>query len=201
MGKIFRHLKTLHSWMGLIALPWVILFGLSGLYLNHPQLVSQILPDSAYGAEAEMFASLDVPLTPETAANIARQYWPESPMNAIRQIKYHGFDAVEFTRGAGRIIVAKETGHYYTKTNFQNVLYSPQGEAVDRKIYWNYLLGVFHRNGWFSQTIGTILADITAIILIAFGLSGITLWYLPRHKRIKKDLVERFFRSEKRQRL
>jgi len=150
MGKIFRHLKTLHSWMGLIALPWVILFGLSGLYLNHPQLVSQILPDSAYGAEAEMFASLDVPLTPETAANIARQYWPESPMNAIRQIKYHGFDAVEFTRGAGRIIVAKETGHYYTKTNFQNVLYSPQGEAVDRKIYWNYLLGVFHRNGWFQ---------------------------------------------------
>lgn len=191
MGKIYRQLRNIHSWMGILSLPWIMLFGLSGLYLNHPQLVSSVLPSPNYSDNAETFAPLETPLTPEFAAVIAHKYWPDSPMKSIRQISYHGFDAIEFNREAGAIIVAKETGHYYTKTRYQNVLYSPTGEAVDRKFYWSYILGVFHRTGWFGWSIGTILADVTAIILIVFAFTGMALWYLPKHKKIKKRFTAR----------
>ena len=188
MAQIMKALRTIHSYMGVIALPWVILFGISGLYLNHPNLITIILPSSSYSDTSEQFEPIEIPLTSEQAADIARLYFTESPMKSIREINYHGFDSIEFQRESGTIIVSKETGHYYVKNNFQNVLHSADGVVVDRKIYWNYFLGVFHRTGWFGWSIGTLLADITAFVLIIFGISGITLWYLPRHRRFKRKL-------------
>ncbi|MBL9048118.1 MAG: hypothetical protein JNK34_12550, partial [Tabrizicola sp.] len=33
-----RLVRTLHSWLGLLILPWVILAGFTGLYMNHEDL-------------------------------------------------------------------------------------------------------------------------------------------------------------------
>lgn len=188
MAQVLKVFRTIHSYLGIIALPWVILFGISGLYLNHPNLITNILPASAYSDTSEQFESLETPLTSEQAADIARLYFQNSPMKSIREIEYHGFNSIEFQRESGTIIVSKETGHYYVKNNFQNVLHSADGVVVDRKIYWNYFLGVFHRTGWFGWSIGTILADITAFALIIFGISGMTIWYIPRHRRFKRKV-------------
>ena len=188
MAQVLKVFRTIHSYLGIIALPWVILFGISGLYLNHPNLISNILPASSYSDTSEQFESLETPLTSEQAADIARLYFQNSPMKSIREIEYHGFNSIEFQRESGTIIVSKETGHYYVKNNFQNVLHSADGVVVDRKIYWNYFLGVFHRTGWFGWSIGTILADITAFALIIFGISGMTIWYIPRHRRFKRKV-------------
>ena len=188
MAQVLKVFRTIHSYLGIIALPWVILFGISGLYLNHPNLITNILPASAYSDTSEQFESLETPLTSEQAADIARLYFQNSPMKSIREIEYHGFNSIEFQRESGTIIVSKETGHYYVKNNFQNVLHSADGVVVDRKIYWNYFLGVFHRTGWFGWSIGTILADITAFALITFGISGMTIWYIPRHRRFKRKV-------------
>lgn len=188
MAQALKVFRTIHSYLGIIALPWVILFGISGLYLNHPNLITNILPASAYSDTSEQFESLETPLTSEQAADIARLYFQNSPMKSIREIEYHGFNSIEFQRESGTIIVSKETGHYYVKNNFQNVLHSADGVVVDRKIYWNYFLGVFHRTGWFGWSIGTIFADITAFALIIFGISGMTIWYIPRHRRFKRKV-------------
>lgn len=188
MAQVLKVFRTIHSYLGIIALPWVILFGISGLYLNHPNLISNILPASSYSNTSEKFTPLETPLTSEQAADIARLYFQDSPMKSIREIEYHGFNSIEFQRESGTIIVSKETGHYYVKSNFQNVLHSADGVVVDRKIYWNYFLGVFHRTGWFGWSIGTILADITAFALIIFGISGMTIWYIPRHRRFKRKV-------------
>ena len=183
MAKSLKILRTLHSYLGILALPWIIFFGVTGLYLNHPDTVLSLFPYKSYTDSAYEFEQLDAPLTAEQASEIARPIWPQSDMKAVERVKYHGYDTIHFVREAGTIIVAAETGHYYVKSNLKNTLYSPNGEALNRKIYWNYVLGVFHRTGWLGWSLGTILADITAITLIAFGLSGVTLWYLPRHKR------------------
>lgn len=188
MAQVLKVFRTIHSYLGIIALPWVILFGISGLYLNHPNLITNILPASSYSDTSEQFEPIETPLTSAQAADIARLYFQGSPMKSIREIEYHGFDSIEFQRESGTIIVSKETGHYYVKNNFQNVLHSADGVVVDRKIYWNYFLGVFHRTGWFGWSIGTILADITAFALIIFGISGMTIWYIPRHRRFKRKV-------------
>ncbi|SDJ33880.1 hypothetical protein [Lutimaribacter saemankumensis] len=109
-------------------------------------------------------------------------------MTSVSEVVYHGHDAIRFEREAGQIIVAVNTGHYYVKSRLKNLHYAPDGTLVGRKIYWNYVFGVFHRTGWLGWSLGTILADITSLALIVFGLSGMALWYLPKHKRFKRRL-------------
>lgn len=38
-----RLLKTIHSWLGVIVLPWVLIIGFTGLFLNHQSLVMGLL--------------------------------------------------------------------------------------------------------------------------------------------------------------
>ena len=189
MPLVLKYVRLLHSWFGVIALPWVIFFGLTGFYLNHPDAVRTILPFQTYEDNADVFPSLAQPISAEAAADVARNYWPKSKMLSIKNIEYHGFEAFEFEREAGYIIVVKSTGHYYVKSRIQNKMYSPNGELLERKMYWNYVFGVFHRTGWLGWSIGTILADITAFSLMIFGFSGLVLWYLPKHRRFKRTLA------------
>ena len=189
MPLVLKYVRLLHSWFGVIALPWVIFFGLTGFYLNHPDAVRTFLPLQSYEENTNAFPILAQPLTADAAADIARSFWPESKMLSVKNITYHGNEAFQFERDAGYIIVAKETGHYYVKSRIQNKMFSPEGELLERKIYWNYVFGVFHRTGWFGWSIGTILADITAFSLMIFGFSGLILWYLPKHKRFKRKIL------------
>ncbi|MDC1438834.1 PepSY domain-containing protein, partial [Planktomarina temperata] len=93
-----------------------------------------------------------------------------------------------YTHTGSPFIVVSDTGHYYVKSRLQNKMFAPDGSLENRKLYWAYVFGVFHRTGWLGWSIGTVLADITAIALIIFGFSGLVLWYLPKHKRFKRRL-------------
>jgi len=188
MATTLKFLRTLHSWLGIVALPWVILFGLTGFYLNHPDVVRSILPLTSYEDIGTQFETLPVPLSMTEASVVAQTYWPDSPMKSVTEIVYHGHDAIKFEREEGQVIVAVKTGHFYVKSNFKNLLFSPEGEMVGRKIYWNYVFGIFHRTGWLGWNLGTVLADITSLALIVFGLSGMVLWYLPKHRRFKRRM-------------
>ena len=191
MAATLKFLRKLHSWLGIIALPWVILFGVTGFYLNHPDVIRAILPLTSYEDVGSRFEVLPKPLTMEEAEKIAQAYWPESQMKSVGKSVYHGYEAINFEREAGQIIVAVDTGHYYVKSRWKNLQFSPDGDLVGRKIYWNYVFGVFHRTGWLGWSLGTILADITSLALIIFGISGMVLWYLPKHKGLKRRLGKR----------
>jgi hypothetical protein len=191
MAATLKFLRKLHSWLGIIALPWVILFGVTGFYLNHPDVIRSILPLTSYEDVGSRFEGLPKPLTMEEAERIAQAYWPESQMKSVSKSVYHGHEAINFEREAGQIIVAVDTGHYYVKSRLKNLQFSPDGDLVGRKIYWNYVFGVFHRTGWLGWSLGTILADITSLALITFGISGMVLWYLPKHKGLKRRLGKR----------
>ena len=191
MAATLKFLRKLHSWLGIIALPWVILFGVTGFYLNHPDVIRSILPLTSYEDVGSRFEVLPKPLTMEEAERIAQAYWPESQMKSVSKSVYHGHEAINFEREAGQIIVAVDTGHYYVKSRLKNLQFSPDGDLVGRKIYWNYVFGVFHRTGWLGWSLGTILADITSLALITFGVSGMVLWYLPKHKGLKRRLGKR----------
>ena len=57
MPLVLKYVRLLHSWFGVIALPWVIFFGLTGFYLNHPDEVQSILPLQTYEDNADVFPS------------------------------------------------------------------------------------------------------------------------------------------------
>ena len=91
----------------------------------------------------------------------------------------------------GYVLVAIETGHYYVKSNYMRSTYAPDGTRLNVKIYWPYIFGVFHRTGWRDWSLSTIFADIIALSLVGFGLTGLFLWYLPKHKRIRRRILRR----------
>ena len=190
MPRILKSLRKIHSYLGLLILPWIIAFGFTGFYLNHSELILSALPLNTYEDNDQAYMDLEEPLTLEQSANIARGYWPESKMLSVERISYHEQSAIEFKRENGSIIVVPKTGVYYVKSAISNKMFTPDGMLQHRKIYWNYIFGIFHRTGWLDWRIGTILADITAIALITFGISGLLIWYLPRHKRVMRRFSE-----------
>lgn len=75
--------------------------------------------------------------------------------------------------------------------NYMHSTYALNGTRLNVKIYWPYIFGVFHRTGWKDWSLSTIFADIIALALVGFGLTGLLLWYLPKHKRMRRRILRR----------
>ncbi|HSF63817.1 MAG TPA: PepSY domain-containing protein, partial [Paracoccaceae bacterium] len=66
-----RFLKTLHGWLGVLVLPWVLIIGLTGLYLNHERLVQGLLSGQGYDETRFDTWPDPSPMTPEAAQALA----------------------------------------------------------------------------------------------------------------------------------
>jgi hypothetical protein len=178
-----RLLKTVHGWLGVIVLPWVILIGLTGLYLNHERLVMGWLEGGGYDeAEFDRWPNPQ-PLTVEAALALAETLLPGKTPDPSSDTTYHGREAAIFEADGTQVIVALKTGHYWVKTDLSRVTHAPDGTVLDRKTYWESIFKRLHVRGWLTSTFGTWLADITAAAMVIFGLTGIVLFLLPRIRR------------------
>jgi len=186
--RVFRFIRTLHSWLGLLILPWIILFGFSGFYFNHQQAVLNMLPSGAYDETALSEAMLDAPMSAAQALAVVEDHFPDLVITDAKQTTYHGFRAYQFLGERAQVIVAADTGHFYHKTRLTRTTFAPDGTRLHRKIYWGRFLSTFHNLGWVDTRFSTILADISAWALIIFGFSGLFIWGFPRHKRYLRAL-------------
>jgi hypothetical protein len=189
-----RLLKTVHGWLGVIVLPWVIIIGLTGLYLNHERLVMGWLEGEAYD-EAQFDAWPGAqPVSVEAAKTIAERLFPDQTALLDADTAYHGHEVATFNLDGTQVIVALKTGHYWVKTDLHRVTYAPDGTVLESKTYWGAIFKRLHVRGWLTSTFATWFADITAAAMVIFGLSGIVLFLLPRirrwqnRKRMRADL-------------
>jgi hypothetical protein len=189
--NLYRILKTVHGWLGFIILPWIVLYGLTGFYLNHSRTISGLFDDG--NAVHQIFPVLprsqwlDVP----KSKKIAAAFWSNEAINEAKAVSYHGNVAIQFSKPSGRIYVAVRTGHYYQRGRFFRVTYSPEGKVVQRKIYWNNLARYFHEVGWIDNRFGVLLADIIAFALVVFGISGVLIFLLPKARKLHYRLKRR----------
>lgn len=173
----------MHGWLGVIVLPWVILIGLTDLYLNHERLVMGWLDDAGYD-EAQFDAWPGAkPLTVTEALALAQGLVPGVNLGLDSDTSYHGRAAAIFDAGDRQVIVALATGHYWVKTDLSRVTHAPDGTVLETRTYWDGIFKRLHVRGWLSQTFGTWLADITAGAMVVFGSSGIVLFLAPRLRR------------------
>lgn len=178
-----RLLKTVHGWLGVIVLPWVIIIGLTGLFLNHEGLVMGWLEGEAYDeAQFDAWPGAKA-LTVDQARVLAEELYPGVALTLEDDKSYHGREAAIYAAGDAQVIVALATGHYWVKTDLSRVTYAPDGSILESKTYWEGIFKRLHERGWLSRTFGTWLADITAGSMVIFGLSGIILFLLPRLRR------------------
>ena len=186
-AKLLKFFRVTHGWLGVIVFPWIFAIGLTGLYLNHSTLVLGWIGSSDY--DESQF--LDWPLRDISLAQalvIAKTVWPNEEIEGQKEKAYHGFNSFHFEKPSGRIIVTQATGHYYVKTNITRRTFAPDGTLLHKKIYWSSVFKWLHVKGWLNSDLGTWLADITAVAMVFFSLSGLWLFFAPRMKKIARAL-------------
>lgn len=180
-----RLLKTVHGWLGVIVLPWVILIGLTGLFLNHEWLVMGWLDSQGYDeAQFDAWPGAKA-LTVQEALALAEGLNPGQAVTQDDDDTYHGREAAIFNAGDRQVIVALKTGHYWVKTDLSRVTHAPDGTVLETKTYWEGIFKRLHVRGWLTSTFGTWFADIAAAAMVVFGLTGIVLFLVPRVRRRK----------------
>jgi len=187
-AQTLKTLRSLHGWLGFILLPWIIAIGATGFYLNHARMILDVIEPEKFEESALADWPGAAPADRGAAAAIAAQYWPQEALPDASRVSYHGFDSYEFAHADGRVIVARETGHYYVKTDFTRKTFAPDGTEVHSKIYWSTIFKRIHTRGWFDSTFASWLADITAISMMLFGLTGLVLFWMPRARRFKRAI-------------
>ncbi len=172
---MIKMIRAIHGWLGLLALPWVILLGLTGIYLNHTSYFLGLLPGSSY--DEAQFDQWPAPqkLDIAGARAVAAAVYPNQQLKQRSAKRYHGRNVAIFDAPKGRVIVALDTGHYWVKTRFTRRTFDPSGRQIDFKIYWTSLFRYLHSRGWMDSTFGTWIVDVTGGLMVLFGLTGIVL--------------------------
>lgn len=182
MLSAMRLLRTLHGWMGIIVLPWVLIYGLSGFYLNHERQVNAL-----FGADrVDEYWSEDEPgrLPDEEAAQLwFAQAFPGLHLKDVVDEPYHGKNAFTFDARPITVVAPKDSSFYFVKDRYARRLYSGSGTLVHSHRYWPTIVKELHVNGWLRSPAGTLGADIFAGVLITFGLTGSFLWLAPKLMR------------------
>lgn len=177
-----RPLKTLHGWLGVLVMPWVVLAGLTGLYENHGDLFRRILPQATLGPELiEVLPPRPVDATGASALAARILPGPTGPVTQVLVFKRPSFEIA----GEESLRVDAATGAYWREGPFAISLYAPDGRELATRVNWSRLLVRLHRAGWPGDRFGTWPADIAAVALVVFGVSGLYLFLAPRFRRFR----------------
>jgi hypothetical protein len=183
-GRILRACRSLHSWLSVIVLPWVIVIGLTGFYLNHAKLVGALFVGNHFsesGFEEQVPAT---PITRESARRLGKTIWPQQEIRDITEQRYHGRPSYVVKKRRGTVILSIPTGHHYLKTRYLRRTFSPRGELLHTKVYWGRIFKELHVTGWLGRGLGTWLADAVSISMVVFGLTGAFMWWTQSGRRL-----------------
>ena len=179
-----RSLRTIHAWLGILVLPWVIILGLTGLYLNHTKLVKSFLPSSERASLAVILQWPDpVEVTPDTALELMRVVWPDAVVQTVLEERFRKQAVLSIETDHGVLSVVKRSGHYWLRGQWQRDFYAPDGTLLNHYIAWGGLFKRLHVYGWLTRDFGRWLTDIAAVALVTFGFSGLVLFLNPRLRR------------------
>lgn len=180
-----RALRSLHAWLGALILPWIVLAGLTGLYMNHRDTVLALLPAETLplASEYEIVPGLIVVPSPESARSIAALYRPDVALRIKRSDRYRNRTVWIVDAGRDDVIIDRATGFVWLRERYRISAFAPDGTALGAERRWSAILSSLHQRGWIGEGLGRLLADITAIALVAFGISGTVLFYAPRLRR------------------
>lgn len=163
-----RRIKSLHGWLGLFVWPWVVMIALTGLYQNHQAALTPWLPGN--------------PMTAERLAALPAHPVTVPPAEMTQPVTVFGHPGWQGAQGG----IDAETGATWTSGSYLTVWHDAKGSRIGWRIDWQKLFLHLHRAGWTTDALGTWPADLAAIALTLFGLSGLWLFATPRLRRWRK---------------
>jgi hypothetical protein len=178
-----RLLRNLHTWLGVMILPWVIIAGVTGLYMNHSSLILSVFPVG--DTEEPLLRAPDLPQTEDSAAKIVQAMYPNTRFDDMGGRSQNGRKGYVFAATDFEAVVDQATGYVAVKSRYFKHLYTPTGQRVASRPYWSKILSRLHQDGWVGGALGSWPADIVAAALVIFGSSGLYLFTAPRLRRAK----------------
>lgn len=178
-----RLLRHLHTWLGVMILPWVIIAGVTGLYMNHSSLILSVFPVGSL--DSRLAAAPALPQTDASAAKIVQTLFPDAPLKAKGSGLQNDRPSFVFRAPSFDAVVDQATGYVTVKHRYSYELLSPTGQSMAHKPNWKKILARLHRDGWLGGALGSWPADIVAATLVIFGSSGLYLFTAPRLRRAK----------------
>lgn len=111
-NQFLKYVRRIHMYTGLLLLPWVLLFGLSGLFFNHPTWMTPT--DVVYQADrsAVNTATAFVPIDPDELAAIVIQQINQSGQASIKLI-----DSTPFITGKLNINATSDDASHIARIN------------------------------------------------------------------------------------
>lgn len=186
MSGFLHAIRTLHGWLGIFVIPWVVIIGATGFYLNHSRMFTPLFEQKEFSESVLEKSTPPAPVTVESARLLGGKLWSGEPIKKISRKSYHGRQSYFVKKARGNIIISIPTGHYYLKTRYTRRTYSRGGELLHSKIYWRRVLKDIHETGWMGGGLGTWLADAVAIAMMVFGFTGVFMWSAPKVHRLRR---------------
>lgn len=184
--KLMQWLRSIHGWLGILILPWIIALGLTGFYLNHGDAVLSLIGSGELDFQTFELLPGEQVVEEKTALAIAAAYWPARTFTAAGVIDYHDESAYSLKAGEEELIVLLSSGYYFYKTAYTRKAFKPDGTRIDTKVYWPRIFKEFHVKGWLGGKLGTFFADFAALSMVLFGLTGMYLFLWPRYRRFAR---------------
>ena len=187
-AKVLKFLRTTHAWLAIVILPWILVVGLTGFYLNHSKAILRMIESPSYNEK--LFAEWPNPIeaTRASALTLAESIWLGEEVISFKSKAYHKRPSYIMELPSGQVIVSRATGHYFIKQGFTRETYTPDGQLLHSKFYWSTIFKRLHTRGWLNSDLGTWIADITSFSLVFFSITGMFLWWMPRAKKVGRML-------------
>ncbi|MDG2340397.1 MAG: PepSY-associated TM helix domain-containing protein [Paracoccaceae bacterium] len=183
--SIERTLRTLHSWLGALILPWIFMAGLTGFYMNHEKLVLSAFPESTAMSGAEFFLAEGAGnVSQPEAMLIAQAFDPNMSYAPNKTTKYNGTRIFRFKAGShNTVYVDRQSGGFWHLRRYKVTAYDRNGQKLGSELRWGRVFSSIHERGFVGESLGRWLADMTAIALMVFASSGLVLFASPRLRR------------------
>ncbi len=148
-NRLLKTLRTLHSWLGIFVLPWVIVIGATGFYLNHARTLLDWLGPQEFSEIGFAAHRPAAPIDAEAARSLAAAFWPEQAIKSVQEGLYHGRASYLVKKTGGSIILSIPTGHYYQKSRYIRRTFAPDGTLLHSKVYWGAVFRICMKPvGW-----------------------------------------------------
>ena len=183
--NFFKICRTTHSWLGIIVFPWVIIIGLTGVYLNHSKFIYPFIEQPEFSESQFKERPLTATSARKKAQSLAGTAWPSQPTVRIWVEPYHNRPSVYVKNPIGLTILSIPTGHYYLKSRYTRRTFSPDNKLLHTKYYWGAVLKDLHRAGWLGWGLGTWIADAVGLIMMIFGITGSIMWAIPKIRKFR----------------
>jgi hypothetical protein len=185
MNRFLRLCRTVHGWLGALVMPWVLIIGSTGFYLNHTQLVLSAIGYSEF-SENDLAGASESDVTRQLIQQVAASVWPDERVLESGFVKYRGRQALALKKDSGLIIIpGPRTNHYFVNTTYTEKTYTIDGKLVHQQYNIKSMLKSLHERGWIGNRLGSWLADIVACAMVFFSLSGLIMWLIPRIRKLK----------------